>query len=160
MRQLHLPLSDDYGDLAGTMPAIRAAMRRAAGSADGDGRKALPDQINAIARHHEIRLTSGNSKTVSKDTLDKWLSPSDMSHPPSILALLVFCRTTHDVRPMLTMVLALGRELATALVVEAARALGMEVMTEEDKTDAAYGRACRMEREAKRAKKRIEENML
>ena len=33
-----------------------------------------------------VRLTAGNTRAISKDTLDKWLSPSDESHPPSILA--------------------------------------------------------------------------
>ena len=79
----------DYSRIAGLMPAVRAAMRRAAGNPDGEGRKALVDKINAIARDAEVRLTAGRAESVSKDVLDKWLSPSDTSHPPSILALVV-----------------------------------------------------------------------
>ena len=37
----------DYSRIAGLMPAVRAAMRRAAGHPDGEGRKALVDKISA-----------------------------------------------------------------------------------------------------------------
>lgn len=165
-RQLYLPLfssAEDApipaADLAGLMPGVKADMRRAAGATEGEGRKALPDSINKIVAHNEIRLTTGNAKCVTKDSIDKWLSPSDTGHPPSLLAVVVFCIATHDHRPLLRVVLALGRELAVKLVSDAARTLGLSIMDDQDKRDVAYGRACRMEREAKRAKKRLEENM-
>ena len=68
MTQLSL-LGTPY-QLAGVMAAIRAAMRATAGAPEGEGRKALPDRMNAIARQAGIRLTQGNKDNVSKDTLD------------------------------------------------------------------------------------------
>ena len=46
MRQISL--FDEMTRLSGVMAAIRAAMRSAA--SEGEGRKALPDKLNAIAR--------------------------------------------------------------------------------------------------------------
>lgn len=159
MQQHRLPLYDDDSDLAGTMPAMRAAMRRTVGGADSEGRKLLVDSINAQARHHEIRLTLGNNKLISKDTLDKWVSPSDNSHPPSILATVVFCRASKNISPLLVILLTLGRGLATELIKSAAARLGLGIMDEADRLDMEYGRACRMEREARQKKKRLEEKL-
>lgn len=75
MRQLFL--MEDNARLAGVMPAIKAAMRSVAGNPEGEGRKALPDKLNAIARASGIKLTGGNARAISEDTLHKWLSPSD-----------------------------------------------------------------------------------
>lgn len=144
MRQLSLlTLTDDYAHLAGLMPAVRGAMRRAAGADEGEGRKALVDSINRIAANGGVRLTTGNSKAISKDILDKWLSPSDTSHPPSVTAIVVFCLATTDMAPL--------RQIL--------KAAGLAIATEQEQRDAEYGRACRMEREAKRMKRKIEENL-
>jgi len=141
MRQLSL--FDDATRLAGAMAAIRAAMRTVAGASESEGRKALPDKLTELARRSGIRLTQGSAKGVSKDTLDKWLSPSDTSHPPSILALLAFCAATGSMEPLRT----------------AARALGLELMTEEDRKLRDYGKAVRDMEEARRRKKKLEEDL-
>lgn len=158
MYQLRFPTSNNGGDydLAGLMPAIRALMRREAGAESSEGRPLITDGMNRIAREHEIRLTGGNQKFLSKDTLDKMLSSSDNGHPPSILALVTFCLATKSARPMVPLVAALGEELAAELVTLAAERLGLGIMTDEARRDAEYGRACRMELEAKAIKKRIE----
>lgn len=144
MRQLSL-LFDDYAALAGLMPAVRAAMRRAAGEPESEGRKLLVDKINHIARQAEIKLTSGNTRIISKDTLDKWLSPSDTGHPPSITALIVFCRATGDSGPLRVLL----------------RAIGADIMTEEDRVYAEIGRqsveAKKKNAEAKKARRAIQE---
>ena len=106
-------LDYDYSRIAGLMPALRAAMRRAAAKADGEGRKALVDTINRIASDAEVRLTAGRAESISKDVLDKWLSPSDTSHPPSILALAVFCRATGDYEALRVVLLACGLDIMT-----------------------------------------------
>lgn len=142
MRQLSL-LSDDYAALAGVMPAVRAAMRRAAGEPDGEGRKLLVDKINTIARQAEIRLTGGNVRAISKDTLDKWLSPSDISHPPGLLAVLVFCRATGDAGPLRVL----------------AQALGLDIMTDEDRRYRDLGKA-EVELKAARKRRRMLEERL
>ena len=115
MRQLNL-FEDDTNSLAGTLAAIRAAMNRAVGGTE-EGRKLFVDRINDIASAANVRLTSGNSRLISKDTLDKWLSPSDRDHPPSIMAVLTLCMATKDSEPLRAML----------------RPLGLEVMTPEDR---------------------------
>lgn len=138
MRQLSL--LDNLPALASVVPAIRAAMRRAAGDPEGEGRKRLADRINAIAKNEEVRLTSGNVKGISKETLDKWLSPSDVDHPPSIQALVAFCRATKDVTPIQILLKAVDTEL--------------DVMTAEDKRFRDLGKASvEMEQARKRLKR-------
>lgn len=137
-KQLSL-FHNDHGALAGLIPSLRAAMNRAAG-ADAAGRKLLVDRINDIARQAGLRLTTGNALSISKDTLDKWLAPSDRDHTPSLLAVVVFCAATGDSAPLQMML----------------RALGLDVMTAEDRIHRDYGRACLAEREARRRKKILE----
>jgi hypothetical protein len=141
MRQGSL-FDDDNSRLSGLIPSMRAAMNRAAGE-DEDGRKLLVDRINAVAREAGIRLTAGNAKAISKDTLDKWLNPNDRDHTPGILAVAAFCSATRD---------------ASALRV-LLRSLGMEIMTDEDRRLRDYGRACCDERKARRIKKQLEEQV-
>jgi len=141
MRQGSL-FDDDPGRISGLLPAMRAAMNRAAGE-DEAGRKLLVDRINAVAQLAGIRLTAGNTKVISKDTLDKWLNPNDRDHTPGILALAAFCLATKDAS-------ALGVLL---------RALGLDVMTPEDRKHRDYGRACLAEREARKKKKMLEDSI-
>lgn len=133
----------DYSRIAGLMPAVRAAMRRAAGSPDGEGRKALVDKINQIARDAEVRLTAGRAESVSKDVLDKWLSPSDVSHPPSIQAVVVFCLATKDYETLRVIL----------------QAVGLDIMTPEDRRFRDYGKADLEMKEARKRKKRLEEGL-
>lgn len=142
MSQLSL-FDCDLSRIAGLMPAVRAAMRRAAGNPDGEGRKALVDKINSIARDAEVRLTAGRAESVSKDVLDKWLSPSDVNHPPSILAVVVFCRATGDHEP-LRVILA---------------ACGLDVMTPEDRKFRDYGKADLKMKAARKRKRQLEEGL-
>ncbi len=141
MTQLSL-LETSY-QLAGAMAAIRAAMRATVGAPESEGRKALPDRMNAIARQAGIRMTQGNQKNISKDTLDKWLSPSDLSHPPSILALLVFCSATDCAEPLRV----------------AARALGFDLMTREDRMLRDYAQAILDEKAARQRKNKLEKEL-
>ncbi|MBU1231177.1 MAG: hypothetical protein KKA55_11320 [Proteobacteria bacterium] len=137
--QQHSLFKDDHGALAGLVPAMRAAMNRAAG-ADAAGRKLLVDRINDIARQAGLRLTTGNAQSISKDTLDKWLAPGDRDHTPSLLAVVVFCAATGDHAPLQMML----------------RALNLDVMTAEDRKQRDYGRACLAERDARKRKKMLE----
>ncbi len=132
----------DHGRLAGLVPSLRAAMNRAAGE-DESGRKMLVDKLNAVARDAGVRLTSGNAKAISKDTLDKWLSPSDRDHTPGILALAVFCVATKDFGPLRVLL----------------QGVGLDLMTPEDKAHRDYGRACVAERQARKRKKQLEEEI-
>lgn len=129
--------------LSGVMAAIRAAMRNAAGAEESEGRKMLVDRLNDLAAQSGIRLTSGNSSAISKATLDKWLSPSDLSHPPSILALLVFCSATDCAEPLRV----------------AARALGFDLMTREDRMLRDYAQAILDEKAARQRKNKLEKEL-
>lgn len=142
MRQVSL-LAPGIAALAHVMPDVRAAMRQIAGSRESEGRKALVDKLNQIASEAEIKLTGGNSKSISKDLLDKWLSPSDSSHPPSLLAILAFCRATDNSAPLRIIL----------------HAVGLDVMTDEDRKFRDYGRAVWEAEEAARNRKRIRERI-
>lgn len=141
MRQFTL-FDDDFGALSGVMPAVRASMNRAAG-ADAEGRKRLVDRVNAIAANSGVRLTQGNTKAISKDLFDKWISPSDRDHTPSLLAVVVFCKAVGDPAPLRVVL----------------KALGLDLMTEEDRRQRDYGRACLEERAARKRKKHLEESI-
>lgn len=144
MRQLSL-IDDEYTTLSGAMPSIKAALRRVAGDENSEGRKLLVDKINKITRISGVKLTGGNVRAISKDTLDKWLSPSDESHPPSVVAILAFCLATQNTTPLRVML----------------RVAGLDVMTEEDRLYAEIGRrsveAKRKNAEAKKARRLIQE---
>lgn len=141
MRQASL--FDHCAPLAGAMPAIKAAMRAVAGAPEGEGRKALPDRINAVASASGVRLTAGNARSISKDTLDKWLSPSDESHPPSILAVLAFCLATDDSAPLRAML----------------RSVGLDVMTAEDRKVCEYGRALIEQKKMRKRLRKLEDEL-
>lgn len=141
MRQASL--FDHCAPLAGAMPAIKAAMRAVAGAPEGEGRKALPDRINAVASASGVRLTAGNARSISKDTLDKWLSPSDESHSPSILAVLAFCLATDDSAPLRAML----------------RSVGLDVMTAEDRKVCEYGRALIEQKKMRKRLRKLEDEL-
>lgn len=98
--------------LSGLLPAVRAALNNAVGQ-DGEGRKTFVDRINSLATQAGVRLTAGNSRSASKDTLDKWFSPSDRDHPPSILALAAICMETNDPAPLRVLAKACGFDVVT-----------------------------------------------
>lgn len=134
-----LSLFDDMLNLAGVMPSVKAAMRRIAGEGD-ECRKGLVDKLNRVAAQEEIRLTGGNAKTISLDTLNKILSPSDTGHPPSLHFILAFWKATKDPAPLRIIV----------------RAAGFELMTDEDKFDRDYGKAVREEKAARKRRTQLE----
>ena len=141
MRQLSL--IEDIAQLAGALPAIKAAMRGIAGAPEGEGRKALPDKLNAIARASGIKLTGGNAHGISEDMLHKILSPSDDSRPPSVLMLLAFYKATSNpahIRAML-------------------RAVGLDIMTEDDRKLRDYARAILDQKKARKQARKLEEEL-
>lgn len=141
MRQLTL-FDDSTPNLSGVIPAVRAAMNRAAGES-AEGRKLLVDRINAIARSHNLRLTRGNARVISKDLLDKWLAPHDRDHTPSLLAVVVFCHATGDFGPLEAIL----------------RTLGLGILTPEVLRDAHFGRAVKEEKLARKRRRQLEETL-
>jgi len=141
MRQLSL--IDDIAQLAGALPAIKAAMRAVAGDPEGAGRKALPEKINAIARASGIKLTGGNARAISEDTLHKWLSPSDESHPPSIHAVLAFYLATGSDAPLRAML----------------QSVGLDVMTKKDKKLRDLGEIERQAKDLRKRRRMLEDDL-
>ena len=140
MRQLSL--FESCIPLAGLVPAMRAAMNAAA-EKYAEGRKLLVDHINGAAHAANVRLTAGNQKSISKETLDKWLSPADRDHTPSIMAVAVFCFVTGNIEPVRIL----------------ARILGLEVITKEEKDLLEYGRACREAEQAIEKRRKSKERL-
>ena len=141
MRQLSL--IEDIAQLAGVLPAIKAAMRGITGAPESEGRKALPDKLNAIARASGVKLTGGNAHGISEDMLHKILSPSDDSRPPSVLMLLAFYKATSNpahIRAML-------------------RAVGLDIMTEDDRKLRDYARAILDQKKARKQARKLEEEL-
>ena len=138
-----LTLFDNSFALAGVLPAVKACMRRILGDDESECRKSFVGKLNAVASQEQIPLTGGNVKSVSLDTLNKILSPSDTSHPPSFLFILAFCRAANNYEPFNI----------------AARALGFELMSEEDRRLRDYGKAILDEKAAKKRKRLLEERL-
>lgn len=141
MRQLSL--IEDIAQLAGALPAIKAAMRGVAGAPEGEGRKALPDKLNAIARASGIKLTGGNAHAISEEMLHKILSPSDDSRPPSVLMLLAYYKATGNPAHLRAML----------------RAVGLDIMTEDDRKLRDYARAILDQKKARKQARKLEEEL-
>lgn len=141
MRQLSL--IDDIAQLAGALPAIKAAMRGIAGAPEGEGRKALPDKLNAIARASGVKLTGGNAHGISEEMLHKILSPSDDSRPPSVLMLLAYYKATGNPAHLRAML----------------RAVGLDIMTEDDRKLRDYARAIIDQKKARKQARKLEEEL-
>ena len=100
MRQLHLLETDNavLAQVAGLTALVRAAMNRAA-DASPWSRQQIVDRMNALAKQADLRLTQGNAKAVSLDTLEKWLNPR-AGFVPSLLAVEVFMRACGNTKPL------------------------------------------------------------
>ena len=138
-----LSLFDNLLSLAGVLPSVKAEMRRILGPEGGENRKQFIDKLNAVASRSQVPLTGGNVKVMSKEVLDKIVSPSDTSHPPSTLFTLAFCQAANDYGPLRVIV----------------RAAGFELMSDEDKKLRDYGKAIMEEKAARKRKKQLEERL-
>lgn len=138
MRQLSL--IEDIAQLAGALPAIKAAMRGIAGAPEGDGRKALPGKLNAIAHASGVKLTGGNASGISVEMLHKMLSPSDNSHPPSVLMMLAYYKATDNPAHLRAML----------------HAVGLDIMTKEDRKLRDYAHAIIEQKKARKQARKLE----
>jgi hypothetical protein len=68
--------------IAGFDALLKAAMHRAA-AASPYSRVQIVERMNALSLAAGRRLTSGNAKTISLDTLEKWLNPESDQLPPT-----------------------------------------------------------------------------
>jgi hypothetical protein len=135
---VQLSLFDDASALADLLPRVRRALNFDLGE-DEAGRKKLVDHVNALSRRADVRLTSGNTQAVSKDTLDKWVSPGDKSHPPSVNAIVALC-------------LAMDKYTAVKAI---ANACGLDVITREESDLLELGRICREKEELRMRERQV-----
>ena len=127
--------------IAGFTSYIRSAMNRAA-AASPYSRQQIVDRMNALALAAGVRLTQGKAKTITLDTLEKWLNPAS-DHVPGLLAVEVFMRALGAVEP-----------LAAWLALH-----GAEVMTGKDKMLRDLGEAKLRQKHTARKAARIEQQL-
>lgn len=94
MRQLSL-FENQVPD---TEPLIKAAMNRVAKRC-GLSRDQIVDKMNEIAAMGGYRLNR-NARTLSLDTLEKWLNPGERDYVPGHNALHAFVSATGDPEPL------------------------------------------------------------
>jgi hypothetical protein len=128
--------------MAGLVKRVKAEMQESV-RRSGLSRHQVLDRMNAVAQTAGIRLTTGNSKSLGLATLEKWLNPSNTDQIPGILAINVLCAVLHDIASI---------EVQLAIH-------GCEAMTEQDRLERDYGRACLAMREARRRKRDLEANL-
>jgi hypothetical protein len=127
---------------AGLIKRLKAAMNQCVKESKLS-RAQIMDRMNAIAQVAGVRLTTGNSKSLGTATFNKWLNPSDTDHVPGVLAVNVFCAALDDIKPI---------EIQLAMH-------GCETMTELDRKERDYGRACLAIRTASREKRKLEASL-
>lgn len=142
MRQ-QFSLFDSAFKLHGVLPAVKASMRAILGPEGTENRKSIVGKMNGFATQAQVPLTGGNVKELSLPMLNKILSPSDKSHPPSLLFILIFCKATNEYDPLQIIV----------------NALGFELMDDEDRRLRDYGKATLEEKAARKRKKHLEERL-
>jgi hypothetical protein len=106
-------------------------------------RDLIADRMTDISRSSGVKLSRGNAKSVKTATLNKWLAPEDRDHPPSLQAVFAFMMATGDNSPLLPLL----------------NALGLEVMTDEDKKIRDYGKAVLDSKKAQQKKKKLEADL-
>jgi hypothetical protein len=142
-RQLSLFESDNVvtASIAGFDALLKASMNRAA-AASPYSRPQIVERMNALSQAAGRRLTGGNAKIISLDTLDKWLNP-ESDQQPTTRAINVFMHAC-----------------ATTAPLEAWAGLhGCSIMTPRDKRFRDLGeKKLRMQREAREVR-RLEETL-
>lgn len=84
--------------VCGLTGLIRTAMNRAA-AASPYSRAQIVERMNRIALTSGKRMTQGKAKTISLDTLEKWLNP-EADVVPSLLAVEIFMRAVNSLAPL------------------------------------------------------------
>lgn len=99
-RQLSLFDNDNkkVAYIAGFASFICAAMNRAAATSPYS-RQQIVDRMNRLSQAAGKRLTQGNAKSISLDTLEKWLNP-ESGQNPGLLATEVFMQAVETIEPI------------------------------------------------------------
>lgn len=131
---------DAVAALASVMPLVRAAMNRVAEEHPTLSRDIIADLMTDLSRSAGVKVCRGNAKSIKTATLEKWLSPADRDHPPSVMALMAFCLATKSSAPLEPLL----------------RVLGCEIMTVEDRKLVHYAKALIKRRDVNRELKKLE----
>ena len=100
MRQLSLFEQENkaIAYIAGFTSLVKASMNSAA-AASPYSRQQILERMNMLTARAGKRLTSGKAKSISIDTLEKWLNP-ESDAVPTLLALEVFMQAANTVEPL------------------------------------------------------------
>ncbi len=74
----------------------------------GLSREQIVDQMNDLAEQYGLRLTKGNGRNLTIDTLEKWLNSKDRGRVINIKALPVYCLVVGSNEPIAELIKPLG----------------------------------------------------
>jgi hypothetical protein len=89
---------------------VKKAMNEAI-RASNLSREQVLDRMNTLALRQNVRLITGNGKTLKLETLNKWLNVEDDIRVPSLKALPIFCAATGSAEPLAVIAKLLGARL-------------------------------------------------
>ncbi len=110
----------------------------------GLSRGQIVDAMNDLAAQYGVRLSKGNGRNLSLDTLEKWLNPNDLGRTINLKALVIFCRVVGAISP----------------IAELVRPLGGQVIGEKDAKLLRWAQHYQRAKEARTAMKKIEAELL
>lgn len=110
MRSDQFSLLSELGDggqiarvahVGGLVPALKACMQRTLAAVTPSlSRAQLVDRMNEIASMNGVKITTGRTRLLTTNILDKWLAPHDTDDVPPIAALEVFMLAVNSFEPL------------------------------------------------------------
>lgn len=87
--------------VGGLGAALKACMQQTlASAAPFMSRAQLVDRMNEIAKRNGVKITTGRTRLLTTNILDKWLAPNDSDDMPPILAVEVFMLAVGSFAPL------------------------------------------------------------
>ncbi|WP_285906415.1 hypothetical protein [Pseudodesulfovibrio pelocollis] len=131
--------------VGGLTAALKACMQSALASAAPHlSRAQLVDRMNEIARQSGVKITSGRTRLLTANILDKWLAPNDTDDIPPLMAVEVF-------------MLAIGNFAPLGLLAEFH---GCKLLTPEEALLYEYGKAKFESKERTRQLRKLESELV
>lgn len=131
-RQRSLNVGRDFKDCLATLV-----------SESGLSRSEFLEKMNAVADRYGIRLMKGNGNGLTMATFEKWLNVDQARYVPPLSAITVICEVSGSIEPLRIF----------------SGALGVEVISEERMRRLLWADAYFEERDARKRKKRLEEEI-
>jgi len=93
--------SSMIGHVGGLTAALKACMQSTlASAAPHFSRAQLVDRMNQIAKQNGIKVTTGRTRLLTTNILDKWLAPNDADDIPPLMAVEVFMLAVGSLAPL------------------------------------------------------------